>query len=83
MDAKTPQSTLFPSYGSIPIKDVTTKAQRALGVTVLRVLAHQAYGRNGNAHNPTPTYRWDVWHKGACLGGTARFRGVAAIIEEV
>lgn len=79
----TTPTALPSSYGAMPIKDVTTKAQRARGITVVRVLARQAYGRNGNAHNPTPTYRWDVWHKGACLGGTARFRGVAAIIEEV
>lgn len=38
------------------------------GYRIERVVSGFAYARNGNAHNPTPTYRWEVFFEGELVG---------------
>lgn len=39
------------------------------GFRMDRVVSGFAYARNGNCHNPTPKFRWEVFH-GDMLVGT-------------
>ena len=45
-----------------------SEAALSMGITVDRVKSGEAYARNGNAHNPTPRYRWEVRHAGRLVG---------------
>jgi len=36
-------------------------------VTFKRFLVREAYAKNGNAHNPTPTYQWAAYHNGILI----------------
>ena len=45
------------------------------GLNVYRLCVKVAYARSGNAHNPTPTYRYQVEDStGKILGSEARLR---------
>lgn len=43
---------------------------------IVRVVTGHAYARNGNRHNPTPRFRWDVYYAGKRVG--SRLSGKAA-----
>lgn len=47
-----------------------TPSKRRLppGFRMDRVVSGFAYARNGNSHNPTPRYRWDVFHGDTLVG---------------
>lgn len=58
-------------------------AARAMGITIEKKISGYAYPRNGNAHNPTPRYRWEVklgdrlidtaYREGAAIGSANEF----------
>jgi len=52
---------------------------------ITRVVAGYAYPKNGNFHNPTPRYRWDVTYDGKRVGSTSTAKGakeMARMVEE-
>lgn len=44
--------------------DVTPAYLADAGVKIIRHIHSYAYARNGNAHNPTPNYKWRVYLNG-------------------
>lgn len=62
-------------------KDVTTKAECAAGFKVLRIVSSHAYARNGNAHNPTPNYRWEVFSQDRLIGTVSRRKAASELIQ--
>ena len=50
--------------------------------TVRRVLEGTRYPKSGNASNPTPEYRWDVYRDGKLVGTLGRLRHARLLIEE-
>lgn len=50
--------------------------------TVRRVLEGTKYPKSGNASNPTPEYRWDVYQDGKLVGTLGRLKHARLLIEE-
>lgn len=49
-------------------------ALAASGISITRVVEGYRYARNGNAHNPTPELRFDVFCRGRLVGYSPRLR---------
>jgi hypothetical protein len=62
----------------------TTTHNLPNGCTAERVLTGHAYARSGNAHNPTPRYRYDVRDaEGRRVGSTLTLKSARALAAEV
>lgn len=53
------------------------------GCGITRVTTGFAYPRNGNTHNPTASYRWDITHAGRLIDTATTLRDAKAIAAEV
>ena len=53
----------------------------AKGIRIERRVVRLAYARNGNTDNPTPEYRWTVYHNDRNSGGADRFKGAVELAE--
>lgn len=52
--------------------DKTTPITGAPGFEIRRRLVGYAYARNGNAHNPTPSYQWHLLLNGRLVDRSYR-----------
>ncbi len=50
--------------------------------TIHRWVGRYAYARNGNAHNPTPSYRYTVFCNGKNVGSTSKLKDAKALIAD-
>lgn len=50
-------------------------------IEIRKVVAGYAYPRNGNAHNPTPRYRWEVWADGKRVGSATSRKSAEGLAE--
>jgi hypothetical protein len=57
-------------------------AEKAAGYEVNRLVSGYAYARNGNTHNPTPRYTWQVMFKGRQIGMVYRASHAVDLVEE-
>lgn len=61
-------------------QDVTTQHERDLGFKVVRVCTRHEYARNGNVHNPTPVFIWEVYQNERLLGTVHARKQVKSLI---
>jgi hypothetical protein len=54
----------------------------APGFETERVEVGRAYPRNGNVHNPTPEYRWDLYLDGKLVDSAPRYRVLVKAARE-
>ena len=54
----------------------------AAGYTIDRVAGKPAYARNGNAHNPTVEYRYDVKLHGKLVGTKYKLGKAISLVED-
>jgi hypothetical protein len=50
--------------------------------TIERTLYRYAYPRNGNAHNPSPYFRWTVSYKGRRVGSQRSLKDAKSLAVE-
>jgi hypothetical protein len=62
-------------------KDVTPKYLSQRGVRIVRVEEPGHYPRSGNAHHPSPRYRWETFLAEALLGISYTLRGAKELAE--
>lgn len=57
------------------MKAKLSDAAKAMGIIIERKISGYAYPRNGNAHNPTPKYRYEAVLNGKLIDTSYRARG--------
>lgn len=52
------------------------------GCEITKRVLRYAYPKNGNVHNPTPTYVWIVAYKGRVVGRALKLREAKELARE-
>lgn len=60
-----------------------SNAAKSAGFEVRRVQVSVKNARNGNMHNPTPVYRYQVWRAGVMVDHAARYGDAVESANEV
>ena len=66
---------------TVPVFGTIVRVRQYHGWEIWQRVARVAYPRNGNLHNPTPTYAWDILFHGKVMDSLPTLRAAKAEID--